>query len=427
MTKANEIFTPNSFPTYTYVERHSDGLEALLRNALSIKNTAISISGPTKTGKTALLKKVVSPDLLIPVAGASIKSADDLWRLVLAWMEVPYSVTHSTSVGGSLAAEIKASAEAGIIIAKGRTEGAISGNLDIGKEKVTAVAFDGLITVSKEIGNSEFIVFVDDFHYIPTTLQPEIARQIKAAIEIGVKVCVATVPHRSDDVFRANSELRGRITSIDSKYWPESDLIKIAQIGFKELNIIIDSGPLKRLAGECFGSPQLMQSVCLNLCFAMGIEETCAGEGRKVSGEDIKRALTFTASNATHQSTVEGLHSGPRQRGMERKEFSFKDGTKGDVYRAILLAVATDPIKLNLQYSELLRRVQELCLSESPVGSSISGALEQMDKIASNYPPKPIEWQDDVLDIVDPYFLFFLRSSEMLRKIGSPIDVRGGH
>ena len=58
-----------------------------LQEAFSIPKMIISISGPSKSGKTVLVNKVVSADQLIPISGASIKSADDLWLKVLAWME----------------------------------------------------------------------------------------------------------------------------------------------------------------------------------------------------------------------------------------------------------------------------------------------------------------------------------------------------
>ena len=44
--------------------------------------------------------------------------------------------------------------------------------------------------------------------------QIDIAKSIKAISERGVRVCIASVPHKSDDMVRANDELTGRIVSI---------------------------------------------------------------------------------------------------------------------------------------------------------------------------------------------------------------------
>ncbi|MEO0623632.1 MAG: ATP-binding protein, partial [Pseudomonadota bacterium] len=82
--------------------------------------------------------------------------------------------------------------------------------------------------------------------------------------EQGVKVCTASVPHRSDDVVRSNPELRGRIAAIDSTPWSEAELRQIAEKGFSRLNVIPDEKEISRLISESLGSPQLMQLLCLN-------------------------------------------------------------------------------------------------------------------------------------------------------------------
>jgi hypothetical protein len=55
MPETVEVFTPNAIPTYTYVERKKLGFEEHLREALSVPNVIISLSGPSKSGKTVLV------------------------------------------------------------------------------------------------------------------------------------------------------------------------------------------------------------------------------------------------------------------------------------------------------------------------------------------------------------------------------------
>src|SRR6266566_3645219 len=50
---------------------------------------------------------------------------------------------------------------------------------------------------------------------------------------------------------------------------------------------------------------------------------------------------------------LNALHAGPKQRGTERKQFNFTDGTRGDVYRCVL------------PYEDILGRVKEVCTGES--------------------------------------------------------------
>jgi hypothetical protein len=270
-----------------------------------------------------------------------------------------------------------------------------------------------------EIGGSDFVVFVDDFHYIEATVREEIGRQIKAAAERGVRICTASVPHRSDDVVRSNTELRGRVTAVDMTYWSANELEEIAYKGFRELNVDLAPSVLQGLSNEAFGSPQLMQAISLNFCFESNIGETLGDHLRiDVPPEKVRQVLERTSTSTDFSTLLNVLHAGPKQRGTERKQFTFKDGTVGDVYRCVLLAIRTDPSRLSFRYDEMLKRTVGACVGDSPVGSSVSESLGQMAKLAKTIQQAPVlEWDEDVLDIVEPYFLFFLRCSTHLDQL----------
>ena len=421
MPRANQVFTPNDVPTYTYVDRSAHRFEEILREALDIPKLIVSLSGPSKSGKTVLVKKVVEQDHLIPVSGASIRVADDLWRKVLAWMEAPSERTETSqrSLGGGLKAS--GGGEVGIpFVAKGKAELDANVSTQYATGVSEKISVDLLQQVVDEIAASSFVVFVDDFHYIPKDVQQEIGRQIKEAAEGGVRVCTASVPHRADDVVRSNPELRGRVKAIDVTYWNDTELTQIARTGFDALNMDIAPSVLSKMTAEAFGSPQLMQTICLNLCFETKILDTLSRQERiDVNDFTLGQVFERTSTFMDFVSLVEALHAGPKQRGIERKQFAFTDESHGDVYRSVLLAITGTPPKLAFNYDEMLRRVRAVCRGESPVGSSISQALVQMHSIADSVQPggKVIEWDENVLDIVDPYFLFFLRSSPILRDL----------
>jgi hypothetical protein len=131
--------------------------------------------------------------------------------------------------------------------------------------------------------------------------------------------------------------------------------------------------------------------------------------------------LERTSTIADFSTLLGVLHAGPKQRGTERKRFNFVDGTQSDVYRCVLLAIKADPASLSFRYDEMLKRTVNVCKSDSPVGSSVSESLAQMAKLARTVQEAPvIEWDDDVLDIVEPYFLFFLRCSPYLSTLAKP-------
>ena len=254
---------------------------------------------------------------------------------------------------------------------------------------------------------------------MPRVVQEEAAKAVKEAVRLGVKVCIASVTHRGDDVVRANPELRGRVRAVDLNYWTIEELRAIGESGFGALNVKIDPKCIDRLAREAAGSPQLMQPICLNACFVLNLREKILIPRSVIPIEDqIQRILEQTSASTDFRSLVDVLDAGPKTRGTERKIYSFADGSKGDVYRCVLKAVASDPPHLSFRYDDLLARVARICAGENPAGSSVVGTCVHMTKLAHERftNERAIDWdeQKQILDVPDPYFLFYLRWSGRL-------------
>lgn len=416
-----EVFTPTDMPTATYVDRGGRNLERDLANALRTPKMITSISGPSKSGKTVLIKKVIDADSLISVSGAALRSPEMLWDRVLSWMDAPSSATSTRSHDFGVKAEGKASGTAGIIFAKGTAEVGGGAEYTHGREHAETRDRGGVEQVIKEIANSDFVVFIDDFHYMDRDVQAEVSRQIKEAAEAGVKICTASVPHRKDDVVRGNPELRGRVQAIDFEYWTKDEILEIGRLGFDAMNFDLETGALDRLAQEASGSPQLMQQICLQLCLRHDLVDR-QPDPRQVNvftSDALRGVLEQTSTTTDFTSLLEALHNGPKVRGAARNQFRFSDGTSGDVYRCILLALRQDPPAMSFSYDDIYSRTRAVCDGDAPSGSSVTQALEQIPAIAENMQPQTriIEWSDDVLDIVDPYFLYFVRCSPKMTSL----------
>jgi hypothetical protein len=418
--KATEIFTPGSFPAHTYVERSGEALEHALRDAIDTPGQVVSLVGPSKSGKTVLVEKVVGRDVLITITGAGIERADEVWGRVLDWMGGPASETKTVTTTGSLEGEAGVSGSANLFgLGKAGIEG--KAGVTIGQDRGTTKTFArrGLSEVVREIAKSDFVVLVDDFHYMTRNAQEETAKALKEAVRLGVKVCTAAVGHRGDDLVRANPELRGRVRSIDLNYWDRNDLAEIAKAGFGKLNLKITPADIGKLVQESAGSPQLMQLLCLNTCFVVGVRESLSAT-RTVPelGDEMKAILEQSSASTDFRSLVDVLDAGPKTRGTERKLYIFSDGTRGDVYKCVLKAVAADPPRLSFKYDELLQRTVAICTDESPVGSSVVGTCLHMGRLAQDKFPREraLDWDENklILDIPDPYLLFYLRWSGRL-------------
>jgi hypothetical protein len=414
--KATQVFTPTGLPGVTYVDDHLLDRSRQLADALETGATAISLSGPSKSGKTTFIEKELGKDRLVQVTGAGILSAKQLWDRVFDIIGTPVAqrVTTGTSFEGSVGGKL--SAEAAVpLLAKGGGEVAAGGKWATMSERQVEVAVDYLQLLIRELKGTNLVIFIDDFHYIPREIQAEVANQIKEGIRTGITFIVASVPYHSDDAVRANPDLRGRTVNFDFDYWRNAELEKIAQRGFEALNLAASPAYVAALASEAAGSPQLMQTLCLNTCFENDVRER--QETRRQLTVDVDAIRTVcgrAASTINYASTVDKMREGPKVRGQGRNSYVLKEGTASDVYPLIVKAIAIDPPELTLRYPNLTKRIESLCAGEIPSGSSITGACSHIAAIASDAEAKVvIEWDStaDVLDIRDPYLLFYLRWS----------------
>lgn len=414
---ASEVFIPAGAPTVTYVDRSAGGhrLEELVKTGLGTKGLLVSISGPSKSGKTVLVERVVG-EYLIPTSGAGIRSPQDLWRRVMAWLGATSPSLETTSF--STSSEMKATAEGGaglpgIVQAKG------GGSLAAGREQSKATTeiahWDPVEQIRRELGSSGFVLFIDDFHYIDKIAQGEIARQLKYLASVDVRIVVASVPFRGDDVVRSNHELQGRLMRIDIPKWQPSEIAEIGHQGFPKLRHSVDPPIINTLQTESCESPQLMQSLCLAL--SRRLED--AGRNQ-ATADDVENALKFTSLTVDFRNLVKALDQGAKTRGTERKVYSLRDGTTGDVYRVVLKAMASNPPRSNFNYQQLLDRVELVCKEQPPTGSSVVGTAAQLRRLAESVRgdtgSSEIDWDEDlqVLDLPNPFFLYYLRWSGLL-------------
>lgn len=413
--KRSEVFTPTTQPTITYISEHLIDKKITLNRAIEMGGAVITLSGPSKSGKTVFVETVVGKDNLIQVTGASISSADALWKRVFDKVGTPISTAQSTthtqelSAAGNLEITVPLIAKAG---------GNLGGKNSTSASTTSSTSPDFLNLVIREFANTGFIIFIDDFHYIPKEIQDEIATLIKEAVRHGVLFVCASVPYHADDVILANADLRGRMVKLDFDYWNPSTLKRIAQKGFDALNASVPESTIEAFAMEAAGSPQLMQALCLNLCYEFDIKEAYSKKTTVSCDINcIHKVCGMTSLMNDYTSVIDSMKDGPKTRGERRKSYSLSDGSSLDVYPLVLKALSENPPELTIRYPNLLSRIQRLCrIGEGPSGSSVTGACAHMAEIANATSGSTIlEWdgESDVFDIRDPYLLFALRWSEI--------------
>lgn len=394
--RSSEVFKPGTFPEHTYVSRLSAEsaytYEFRLEQALNTAGFLTSIIGPSKTGKTVLCEKVIGIQNIVSLTGNDFTTKESFW------------ITVAKKAGLSVEGEqIQYKTIEGEPI-KGTTE---SKSSSLSERYLTNK--DQVIEYFRE---QNLVLILDDFHYAPVELQYEMSYQLKDAIRKELKAIVISLPHRADDAIRKNPDLSGRLNLINIEPWQIPSLKEIAIKGFKMLGVTIDNDLASNLAKESLTSPQLMQSICLNLAMILNLDQT--DEIQEITDRSLlEQAYKVTTLNLPYSDVAKRLKAGPPTRGQIRKTFGLVNGDKCDIYDLLLRAIAVDPPSISISLDDLKRRVDFLLgdTASKPDRNKIKKSIEQVQVIIENSDPmtKVFEWKDNEIYILDPLFLFDLR------------------
>jgi len=408
VAKTGDVFVPGGLPDVTYVARETLRAETVVHDFMDERYRMLSLSGPTKCGKTVLIRRMV-PDAVL-ISGGDIEEIRDFWAAIVdklgGYTDVSKQVTRDESETDS----VSVSADGGVPFLKVGGEGGRAASSGETKSHTIAksrplhlVAQDALRT------NLTVVLFIDDFHYIPQPVQLGIVRGLKALIFDGLRVIVASVPHRAYDAVRVENEMTGRVEHFSLPIWSETELQIIATSRFDALNVEAPSFVNRRLATETFGSPHLMQDFCLNLCKGNDVRETLP-ERRALAAPDWVPFFSSRATNAS-KAAFDLLAKGPPR--TDRRPRRLANGATTDIYGAVLAAIADTGPVTTLPYDRLRISLRNVLEGEPPQRHEVTRVLVQMSKIAreriEGEPVVDYDERYEILHISDPFFAFYLK------------------
>lgn len=410
--KATEVFISGGLPTVTYNPRTHLELENKLIDYIDTGYKLISVTGPTKSGKTVLCTKLIPQEKCVFLSGGAISNENDFWESILNELDI--EIDDSISVGKSKATEEGGEIEGGIdvgIFKLGSKIGDKETHSDDSSK--TSIKIRSLkLKALNALQEMNIALLIDDFHYIEQDLQRTIIRAIKQPIFKGLRVIILAVPHRAFDALRVETEMTGRVVQLPISLWDVEELKEIAIKGFQKLNVTCSDKIIERLANESYGSPHLMQEFCLRLCKINGITETIEGENIEIPEPNFTEFFTNIVSSISSKVAFERLAKGPRQR-ADRVQRELSNGETVDIYTATLHGIAETGPKTEIAYEELRGSLKKVLAENIPQGHEITRVLSKMDEIAKEelHGEPVIDWdkENTKLYISDPFFAFYLR------------------
>jgi hypothetical protein len=93
--KTQDIFTPFTYPTVTFIDEHLTEKEVLLKRATQTGGIITTISGPSKSGKTVFVQKTLGKDNVIHITGLGVLEPFTLWNRAFSQVGTPIRQTSS--------------------------------------------------------------------------------------------------------------------------------------------------------------------------------------------------------------------------------------------------------------------------------------------------------------------------------------------
>jgi hypothetical protein len=423
--KIKDVFQSLGQPTITYVRRNEGQYERLLSGALDVKGQLCLLTGPSKTGKTTLYKKVLEEKHLLhlPVRCDRNLSDEQFWRRALEGINFEvvkqHTDTHSSEVsgGGKISGNFgwkwlaALAGEVSVGVKSTRSEGEI-------REAILANPSPShLVPVLKTL---PYILVVEDFHYLTPETQQVIFQQWKVFVDEQVSVIVIGTTHHAIDIANANQDLLGRLSHIDIAQWSTFDLRKILSQGLAYLgaHIARESVMLSDIPAESMGLPIIVQQVAEQIFADLGISEVetnrfDAEVSMKITSDTVSNAL-FNVANTKYsqlRASYSLLIAGARKRAR-----------KYNTYELVLASFAVEPLKFNLTRYEIEERIRnsEVPSDQKPPSASVGSMLKALGDLQRKREIELLEWRpvEQTLYILEPSFLFYIRWRE-LRQTGN--------
>lgn len=309
--RTSDVFGVNThINEYSYVDRGNLDHEI---SRLAHRNQHISLKGESKSGKSWLRQKNFAGAVVVQCRLGF--SALDVFVSILAALDISLRMTTTTSGGAGF--EISGNGELGWeLLARAEAAASASGKFErsVEKKPVGKDAND-LHFLCEILKASERKVVIEDFHYLTTEAQRQLAHDLKAMWDFGIYVVIVGVWVRRNYLTHLNPDLAGRISEV-SVYWNTEDLRAVLRKGCRELRVEMSREVESRIVQDSFGNVGLLQTLALETLDQSGITEKGFFSQKCSSTQSYETAALLYAEQleAVYLEFARRVSNGIRQR-----------------------------------------------------------------------------------------------------------------
>lgn len=298
MPQLGEVFgVRTQVSEYSYVDRGN--LDEALR-LLSERDQHIALKGESKSGKSWLRQKIFPSSNVVQCRLTD--TVETVYRQALANLGISLAIERSTTGTGKI--HIEGTAEAGWkFIAKATgglsAEGEYSRTTvtrPIGRDEFDIEFFCSIVSASEKR------LIIEDFHYLGTEAQRNLAHDLKTLWDYGVYVVIVGVWHRKNYLTYLNGDLAGRITE-ESVGWTEDELKRSFIKGCAALNVFTSDQISSRIAKDSYSNIGILQSLALKYMEIFGIDSTL------LNIEDITNDSVLEDAGMQYADQIEAIYS----------------------------------------------------------------------------------------------------------------------
>ncbi|MEE9338272.1 MAG: hypothetical protein V3U87_09345 [Methylococcaceae bacterium] len=408
--KVTDVFVPGGMPQLTYVARRDETLEESLRSSRDNLCKLVTVTGPTKSGKTVLASRIFNQEETIWIDGGTVLDEDDFWSFILfklnAYTDISKKINKST--GSEISGEFKGVAS--LLVVKGEGSAGTKLSKVRGAETTHSVSLTARAAAVNSLKECKIPIIIDDFHYLDKTIQAQVVRALKTLIFSGLPVIIIAIPHRRFDAIKVEKEMTGRVLNISIPAWDHKELSEIPQEGLPLLNLEGDDKAFSTLSVEAYGSPHLMQEFCRSWVNENNITSTCINSTKlPMPTHEVFHSVAKDTGKFIFDKLANG--NGNKSSRLQRP---LKSGGVVDLYEVTLLSLSNITTGLGvIRYDQLRSAVKDLVIDKVPRKNELVRVLTKLSSIAAldGASAPVLEWdkEDNVLHIADPFFVFYLK------------------